>query len=305
MADPAPFAYPVPLLPRDVERLLAERRPEGDQLDYKSDWWRDQRRKWEPAKDVGALANHLGGHIVIGVTEERDEISRSTLPGEVVGVELDGKPRQMLTQALHNWLEPREVADLVDVTELTVRGKTVLLVTVRPLIDGIAVVDRNGGADPQFSVPLRRGDDTYWASWRQVEERMSTSGRRAYLRAQQLTQGNRPGQYHMQIASQVLIRTVKGLKRPHVPRSGHGRSITPLTPEGMVLDLSLASDEYRDMQNLRIDDSPLFVPWSVVDELWLEERGGGEVPRLCILLRVAVLLQHGRYSLTAAYSPAG
>lgn len=300
MADPTPFAYPAPLLPRDVERLLDERRPEGDQLDYKRDWW-SQARKWEPAKDVGALANHLGGHIVIGIDEEPDGTTHQALPRNLVGVDIDGKPQQMLQQALRNWLEPREVADLVSVEDLTVRGNRVLVVTVRPLIDGVALVDRGKPDEPQFGVPLRRGAETYWASWHQAEERMLTGGRRAYLRAHQLTSGRMPGQYHVELASRLLVRSKNaGLWEAPAPRRGHGRYIDSASLEGLLFDMSFASEEYKDVAAERIEAQELFVPWTLVDELWLQERGGGEVPRLAVLLRATVLLHNGRYSLVAS-----
>jgi len=55
----------------DLERLVAAGHREGEQLDFKRDMYgHGQESKHDLLKDVTALANHRGGHLLIGVDED-------------------------------------------------------------------------------------------------------------------------------------------------------------------------------------------------------------------------------------------
>lgn len=68
----------------DLQALAENRIPEGRSLEYKRDHYgRSDEAKREFAADISAMANTLGGHVLIGVDEENGIASR------IIGVEAD------------------------------------------------------------------------------------------------------------------------------------------------------------------------------------------------------------------------
>jgi hypothetical protein len=69
------------LLAADLEQLVTRQLVEGDRLEYKRDMYgRDDDNKRELLRDVTAIANHHGGHLLIGVDED-DEGAAKAIDG--------------------------------------------------------------------------------------------------------------------------------------------------------------------------------------------------------------------------------
>lgn len=69
----------------DFQWLVENGIHEGDRLEYKRDMYgRDDESRRELLRDVTALANHRGGHLLIGIDEDDEGAAR-----EVVGIEPD------------------------------------------------------------------------------------------------------------------------------------------------------------------------------------------------------------------------
>ncbi len=96
----------------DIRMLVENEVPESRYLDYKRELpdWRDKEKKREFLADVASFANASGGHLIYGVSENRDETGESTaLPGEIVGLpgfDPDADVRT-IEQIILSHIEPR------------------------------------------------------------------------------------------------------------------------------------------------------------------------------------------------------
>jgi hypothetical protein len=111
----------------DLQWLVDNRMPEGDRLEYKRDMYGGaDKQRLEMLRDVTSMANHRGGHILIGVEEGRDGTAV-----DVPGVE----PSQhdpwdvWLTNICLTTIEPRILGLRIEQIDL-VNGKHVVVVEV-------------------------------------------------------------------------------------------------------------------------------------------------------------------------------
>jgi hypothetical protein len=158
---------PRPLTHAMVAQAVAQRVRENEDLDWKQDmaWKKDvpadvkEKKKWEFAKDVAAMANTRGGLIVFGVKEENEEAV------ELTGVPNDERERQNLRSLA--WQRVRPLIDGL---------------VIEPLIDeagaqGLIVVSVPGSQDSphvvgernEMGVPYRDGSETRWMTESQLE----------------------------------------------------------------------------------------------------------------------------------------
>jgi hypothetical protein len=88
----------------DIERFVAEKRPEGKTVDYKRDPYgnKDDDKK-ELLKDVSSFANTQGGDILIGVDEDKG------VPTDIPGVAVPDpdKEKLRLEEVVRRGLDPR------------------------------------------------------------------------------------------------------------------------------------------------------------------------------------------------------
>lgn len=87
---------------RDIQELVDAQVPEGLRLDFKlTNYGKSDSDKRELLKDVSALANSHGGHLVIGV-EETEGVA-----AKIVGVDIDADAEILrMDQILRNAIEP-------------------------------------------------------------------------------------------------------------------------------------------------------------------------------------------------------
>lgn len=163
----------------DIQRYLDDRVPEGPRLDYKGDTWHPRKgegweAKHECAKDVAAFANHRGGHILVGISEDRPgglgKAEPGTLTGRSGGLAAETQVKDWLAQVLR----PNALARLVEVYTLTVQGNPVLVVDVPAWSSkGVAVVEWGEFADRKgYFAPIRDGDKTRSLLMHEIEGRL-------------------------------------------------------------------------------------------------------------------------------------
>lgn len=99
---------PADLTLQDIEQLVSASVCESQRLEYKRDWWGDNDEgKREMLRDIAALANAFGGHIVLGV-ETRRERGAGDLecPTAIVGIPRQNYTERILASCRDN-LDPR------------------------------------------------------------------------------------------------------------------------------------------------------------------------------------------------------
>ncbi len=134
---------------------------EDEDLDYKAAHYSaDQAGRTELAKDVAALANGIGGVLVLGVAEDR----RSLFPTAVTPVELtDGKLRQ-IRQAVASNLRPTPRIELFAKHDQPGSDQGILLIAVPRSLDAPhAVVEQT-----RLAYPRRDGSTTRWLTEAEV-----------------------------------------------------------------------------------------------------------------------------------------
>ena len=72
----------------DIELLLAEERTEDRKLDYKADLpdFNDKKKKRKFLALVSSFANTVGGDIIYGISEKRENSNNTGVPGEITGI---------------------------------------------------------------------------------------------------------------------------------------------------------------------------------------------------------------------------
>ncbi|WP_406729621.1 ATP-binding protein [Streptomyces sp. GD-15H] len=77
--------------------------PEGVDLDWKKDFYQGtDAGKKELAKDVCAMANTVGGMVVIGVDDGKQDHAHALAPFEPV----QGRGEEWIRSVLANWIQP-------------------------------------------------------------------------------------------------------------------------------------------------------------------------------------------------------
>lgn len=151
---------PTPLTHDMVVQAIAQRVRENADLDWKQALPPDvEKKKWEFAKDVAAMANTRGGLIVFGVREVNEEAV------ELTGVPNDEDNRQRL-RALA-WQRVRPLVDGLVIEPLSDEAgeQGLIVVSVPASPDAPHVV----GERNEMGVPYRDGSDTRWMIESQLE----------------------------------------------------------------------------------------------------------------------------------------
>lgn len=157
-----------------IERLVAERTPESDQLDFKRAMYgstKGPRPSWadeqEFAKDVSAFANHRGGLLVVGVDDAGGVASGTSPLAATLSPEAE---ERRLRQALLNFQAPVATCDFVWVP--TAVGEWFLAVVVPPSVrQPHAVLGDRGDPRPALRYPVRHGADTRFLTEAEIAER--------------------------------------------------------------------------------------------------------------------------------------
>jgi hypothetical protein len=136
----------------DLQQLIADNVQEGKAIDYKRVMYRLDSRKSldspktddkdvqreEFLKDVSSFANTIGGHLIIGMAEEK------SIPTDILGVPLENHETEILRlhELIDQWIEPRISCSIYAVE--TEPGKYVLVVRVpQSLVSPHRVVYQN------------------------------------------------------------------------------------------------------------------------------------------------------------------
>ena len=187
----------------DLQELIADMVREGKSIDYKQAMYRlddpddkvRDRQREELLKDVSSFANTIGGHLIIGMSED-DQI-----PMSVIGVPIDDldKEKNRVDQLIAQWLEPRISYDIHSIE--VEPGKHVLVIRLpQSLVSPHRVV-------------YQRQFGQFWARNSTGAYAMDTSElRRAFT------------------LSETLIEQIKGFRKERVHLIMEGETPAPTVP---------------------------------------------------------------------------
>ncbi|MEU9190308.1 ATP-binding protein [Streptomyces sp. NPDC048484] len=160
--------HPDDLTEDDLKRAVDSQVPEGVDLDWKKDFYQGtDAGKKELAKDVCAMANTVGGMVVIGVDDGKQDHARALAPSEPI----QGRGEEWIRSVLANWAQP--VVPHVGVR--TVKsgaegGKVYWLLTVPPSTQSPHAVAAPGN-DYNFRVHVRNGTTTRTLTESEIAQR--------------------------------------------------------------------------------------------------------------------------------------
>ncbi|MFI5672844.1 helix-turn-helix domain-containing protein [Streptomyces sp. NPDC051704] len=159
--------HPDDLTEADLQRAVDNRIPEGVDLDWKKDFHpgSDAGRK-ELAKDVAAMANTVGGLLVIGVDDVKQDHAHALAPFEPAL----GRGEEWIRSVIANWIQP--VVPNVGVRSLKAadEGKIYWLITVPPSTQMPHAVAAPGN-DYNFRVHVRHGTTTRTLAESEIAQR--------------------------------------------------------------------------------------------------------------------------------------
>lgn len=284
-----------------VQAMIASRAYETEELDYKAAL---DPSSEECAKDVAALANHLGGVLLIGVQDVGDQAA-GIRPG------LDTRvTEQKVQQACLNHLRPASFAGRIGFTPMSDpldSTRAVLAVAVPPSPELIAVCS---GTDKEIvRFPIRAGRRTRWIQYEEAVRRMTESTRAKYLRFSEVVSGTTARM--VQLASTVSMADNAGEWEFPTPNDVHGR-LDAFNENGFVLELagsngqiSIQTSEGRQLgpglhqgPGYSTFDIPsgkkITIPWDFLAAVWTDP---ADVDRLHVALTVRLKWNDRRWIL--------
>ncbi|WP_367127863.1 helix-turn-helix domain-containing protein [Saccharothrix sp. HUAS TT1] len=152
---------PVPLSFEMVAQAVQARMAEAEDLDWKQAFPPPgvEKKWWDAAKDVAAMANTGGGLIVYGVAEQRERADR------LVGV-TDGAQAQGMLQAwVTRWVKPLVDGLRIEVLDNPDGGPGLVVVAVPASPNAPHVV----GEKNEMGFPYRYGAHTNWMTENEIE----------------------------------------------------------------------------------------------------------------------------------------
>ena len=156
---------------------------ETESLDFKSIYWStgvDDPVVWksELAKDVAALANARGGHLVVGAAEKDETLVK------FIDSKLPEKWEGPFRQVVASWLRPEPVV-ATKLRSFDGGDTQQLVVEVEPSIDTV-LVSNPGDGKRRICVPVRRGTQSIYAPPKKVVDMLGNPHRRLQLRFREI-----------------------------------------------------------------------------------------------------------------------
>ncbi len=123
---------------QDLQKLIDDQLQERDTIEYKKDMYgNSDDDKREMLKDITSMANHRGGHILIGI-EENDE----GIPTNVVGIELGNHVERIRSSCLDNIDKKIVGLDIEDVS--LSNGKLIIIISIPESLNAPHMVTYRG-----------------------------------------------------------------------------------------------------------------------------------------------------------------
>ncbi len=123
---------------QDLQRLVDDQFQERDTVEYKRDMYGDSPDdKREMLKDIASMANHHGGHIIIGIAEDEDGI-----PTSMDGIEAGSHVERITNSCLDN-VDKRIVS--LDIEDISLsNGRVVIVISIPESINAPHMVTFRG-----------------------------------------------------------------------------------------------------------------------------------------------------------------
>jgi len=174
----------------DLRRhIFKDQTIESEFLDFKalvelSD--RSDNKYIDIATDIVAFANNLGGNLIVGISEKKNENGIKTAH-EYVGLESFEEYRRFIESNLKIWIYPTSLQYFANYIEI--ENKKVISINIYPLENHIGAVFKAGQNEIRY--PFRTTYGNRFLSPSEVEERVMNDGRKAKLAILKAWNGSR------------------------------------------------------------------------------------------------------------------
>ncbi len=318
--------------PERVAAIVTAHERENEQLEFKAIYWKkegDRPAAQEAGKDVAAFLNALGGTIVVGIGDGEGN------DGVANGLASVPDPEQRardLVEQLRASLVPSGAAEYATPVPLTVGGKGVLVVNVRPWPYGVVGV-RWGGTGESYRFPVRHGARMVDLAWEDVVMRNEAARRSTWLRLHALVGGQKWAWVwiHSTVAARsgtvcMPIKPSKGQHAAYVesmsddtlelvmlggdlPAAALKATAVQVDEEYQYADMVGKREGWRAMESAKLSRAPgwsnhesgrLVLPLSTIREVWPTKAKSGSAPETRLLLDVDIYFEDGGWTFEAA-----
>jgi hypothetical protein len=255
-------------------RFIQDRQRETKQLDFKAEIGRNRA---EEAKDIAALANQLGGDLIIGIREKDEQAEGWKL---IVDSKLK-QDLQQINQSLTAMIRPESFQLSVQISPIRIDDTgSVIAVSIPASSELIAVQTDNASS---LSFPVRIETHTKYLSYEEVMKRSGNTTRKDYLRLKAILPQNskRPIRFSNPVGQSLG----NGVWEAGPLTDGAHGHVEELTEELLIVSVK-AFSQFPER---------VTVPLELLGAIWLDRREeSGNIPLLCVVLE-GRLVWHGRY----------
>ena len=227
----------------------------------------------ELAKDIAALANNMGGELIIGVVEDEDTgeaIDWKWIPDSDVKTH-----RQWITDSFV-FLRPGDLATSVVFDPVHVNPDQNVIVISVPAYPDLVAVQVNSS---RLDFPLRVETHTSFLAYEEIMQRSRATARAMYLTIFDLLRRISPEPF-VRLCSPVKV--VSGVDEVSLPvHEARQAWLKALGPDTMDLRMGAVNVQgtYWDRAHNNVavmpitipDDQPLKLPYGLIREAWAEE----------------------------------
>ncbi len=301
--------------PEIIADYLKNSREEDEQLDFKAVAWQKNDKKkipWiegetttpplppslEAAKDVAAFANHLGGDIIVGVSDKNDRAAGwNPIPNADVTDKISN---------IRDWLiihlRPQSFAGNVNIIPIAAEkpDHCVIVVSIPPSHDLIGVEYRDSDK-LFFQYPIRVDKRTVWLTYEEVMNRATVTTRVVYIKLRQLISNFPEGAApFVGFCSLVLnYGGSGGAGRPMRGNTGiHGKLIDI---SENTITVNMFNNEGSNLQS----DNRITIPLELIKAVWLDRTPTQAKEQFLAFVIDANLVWNSQYWYLIAGNPRG
>jgi schlafen family protein len=259
-----------------IEEFVRQKRSEDEQLEFKAIPWQSG-QNLEAAKDVASFANHLGGDIILGISDKGD---RADGWNPIRDADLITTIRN-IRDWLINHIRPYDFAGLIEIEPVasTKPDHSVITVSI-PASANLIGVEYRESDKLTYQFPIRVGRRTRWLTLDEIIMRSSATTRAIYIKLKILVDSwGKHAQVPIRFTSPVVeINFGSGTWYLQGTEGVHAY-YEDLTSDTLTIQMHCADNHHPISRGHK-----LAIPLEFVKAAWRDPRNNSHLPRLGIKL---------------------